>query len=483
MRRTDLDRRRQKSSISRPGSTADEDGELSDPGPSESGSMGSRSTTSKKRMTIAEREAAYAQARSRIFMDFEEKEKAKERDSASSSTLSLVSASGSGSHSGGAGGSSVSDIDDNASTAPTESEWSVSGTDRRRGGDSGMSSADSTRSFPSYTVQSSGNDRASGTASPAFTYPSLYDSSAHAQGYEHGGYMPHPGGYMAPYPMYAYPHPPPNAGPIPAGSQPYMAPYQYFPQYPYANPSHQPPHSSSDPASPVTGPTETYPHHAVTVPFMSPNGYGWMPPPAHQHNSSSENHPSSNSGANHAQTPPAQSVQHMAYHYPHYMGPPGAVPYASYPPYFQPPPQTHHSLVHPHSQPRYPIELPSTNVNASDRGTSSGLSSGNGSPSPTLSRHTNSSGSSNGNHNHMGNNGGNKRGAPATRGSWSYGPGIGMHGNGVSTSAQSGTGGETVGPRLSSAMRRTSGASSSSGGYRTPGDETASVVVSRLLSK
>ena len=87
--------------MSRPGSVAGEEGDLSDPGPSETGSMGSRSTTSKKRMTIEERQAAYDEARNRIFMNFEEKEKTKERDtSASSSTLSLVSGSGSGSGSG-----------------------------------------------------------------------------------------------------------------------------------------------------------------------------------------------------------------------------------------------------------------------------------------------------------------------------------------------------------------------------------------------
>ena len=134
--------------------------------------MGSRSTTSKKRMTIAEREAAYQAARNRIFMHFEEKEKAKERDtSASSSTLSLASASGSGSQSGGAGCSS--DIEDNASTAPTESEWSVPGTDRRRADDR-MSTNDVPRSYPLNTPNGI-QGRVQDHASSSFTFPSLYD--------------------------------------------------------------------------------------------------------------------------------------------------------------------------------------------------------------------------------------------------------------------------------------------------------------------
>jgi hypothetical protein len=72
-----------------------------------------------------------------------------------------------------------------------------------------------------------------------------------------------------------------------------------------------------------------------------------------------------------------------------------------------------------------------------------------------------------------------KRGAPPARTSWSYGPGAGMGGIG---SANPLVGGDVVGPRLSSSMRRTSGASSSgSTGTRT-GDEASSTAVRRGLS-
>ncbi|KAH8116498.1 hypothetical protein DFH11DRAFT_1580991 [Phellopilus nigrolimitatus] len=486
MRRSDQDRRRQKSSISRPGSIAGEDGELSDPEPSESGSMGSRSTTSRKHMTIAEREAAYQVARSRIFMDFEEKEKAKERDtSASSSTFSLMSASGSGSQSGGAGDSSVSDIDDNASTAPTESEWSIPVTDRRRGGDSGMNSEDSTRSYhpgsSAFKGPGGGSGRASGTASPAFTYPSLYDPSAHAPTYD-PAYMPPPSGYMAaPYPMYAYP--PHAAGQVPAPGQSYLAPYQYFPHYPYPGPPHQHPHPSSDPASPVAGPVDGYPQHAAAVPYMGPNPYGWgVPPPPttpQHHHPPTENHSPPVPGQHQVLTSPVQ--------YPHqyapYMSPPGAVPYSSYPPYFQPPPQSHPPVMHPHSQPIYPVELPPTNGNPPDQSATSGLSNGNG--GPPLSRQGNISGAGNGQHYVSNGGSANKHGPPpSARGAWSYGPGVGLHANvsGQGMHYGPGGGGESIGPRLSSNMRRTSGASSGSGGNRTPGDETASTASSSASS-
>ncbi|EGN96738.1 hypothetical protein SERLA73DRAFT_184898, partial [Serpula lacrymans var. lacrymans S7.3] len=74
MRRTTNDRGRSKPQ-SQAESVAGEDAELSDVEPSESGSLGGRSNatgSSKKRLTIEEREAAYNEARSRIFMDFEE---------------------------------------------------------------------------------------------------------------------------------------------------------------------------------------------------------------------------------------------------------------------------------------------------------------------------------------------------------------------------------------------------------------------------
>jgi hypothetical protein len=82
-------------------------------------------------------------------------------------------------------------------------------------------------------------------------------------------------------------------------------------------------------------------------------------------------------------------------------------------------------------------------------------------------------------------NGVGKRGAPPARTAWSYGPGIGMGGFGVGNPSNMG-GGEAVGPRLSSAMRRTSQTSSvgsSSTGYRTPaGDEASSTASSSTTS-
>jgi hypothetical protein len=79
-------------------------------------------------------------------------------------------------------------------------------------------------------------------------------------------------------------------------------------------------------------------------------------------------------------------------------------------------------------------------------------------------------------------NGGGKRGAPPARTAWSYGPGISMGGFGYNN----GVGGDAVGPRLSSAMRRTSQTSSvgsGSTGYRTPaGDEASSTAVSHFIS-
>jgi hypothetical protein len=81
-------------------------------------------------------------------------------------------------------------------------------------------------------------------------------------------------------------------------------------------------------------------------------------------------------------------------------------------------------------------------------------------------------------------NGGSKRGAPPARTAWSYGPGISMGGFGYGNPSGMG-GGEAVGPRLSSTMRRTSQTSSvgsGSTGYRTPaGDEASSTAVSHFL--
>lgn len=442
--------------------------------------MGSRSTTSKKHMTIAEREAAYQAARSRIFMGFEEKP-AKDRDNAFSSTFSLISASGSGSQSGGAGGSAASD-DDNASSAPTESEWSVAGTDRRRGGDSGVSSAGSTRSFRAstlpYNASGYGSGRASGTASPAITYPSLYDQSGHASGYEQATYPAPPGAYMAaPYPMYAYAPPPHTPGHV-GGPAPYMAAYpMYPPQYHYGPPPIQPHHPASDPSSPSMGPVDGY--HRQAMSFVNPHPYGWPPPPAHPQQSP-ETHSPPAPGPQQILSPPIQGPPPASAPYPpahySYMTP----PYPGYPNYFQPPPpQPQPLLIHANSQTAHSLEHPPTNCYPPDHSVQSHPSNGNGSPSPTLSRHSNNSGGS------LNGMSANKRGAPPARSAWSYGPGVGLHASpaGAPIHFPSGNGGgEVVGPRLSSTVRRISGASAGSNGSRTPGDETASTAVSDSLS-
>lgn len=479
MRRAEPDRRRQRSSTSRAGSVAAEDGDLSDPGPSEAGSMGSRSTTSKKHKTIAEREAAYQAARSRIFMDFEEK--AKDRDSASSSTFSLVSASGSGSQSGGAGGSAASD-GDNASSAPTESEWSVPGTDRRRGGDSGMSSAGSTHSFRTnamqYNTNGGGSGRASGAASPAITYPSLYDQSNHPNGYDQAAYTTSPGSYMsAPYSMYAYP--PPHAGGPGGHSAPFMAPYPYYAaQFHYGPPTAHPPHPASDPTSPSIGPVDGYNHHGA--PVMGPHPYGWVSVPPAQMHAPPDAHPPPVTNPPQVLAPPVHGPPPPPAPYPPqypYM----SSPYPGYPPYFATPPQQHTSFAPPNPQAVYPAAdhsvAPGRTSDHHNNSQQNFPPSGNGSPSPVLSRNNNTSG---GPYNGPSPN---KRGAPPTRSAWSYGPGVGLHNNTMGApmhfpSGSNNGSGEVIGPRLNSNVRRISGASSGSNGSRTPGDETASTAVS-----
>lgn len=478
MRRSELDRRRQKSSMSRPGSVAGEEGDLSDPDPSETGSMGSRSTTSKKHKTIAEREAAYNEARNRIFMGFdEEKERAKERDkSASSSTLSLVSGSGSGSQSGGAG--DCSDNDDCVSTVPTESEGSIPN-GHRRGGDSGLSSADSIRSFRSnssvYNSYGANSGHTSGTTSPALPYPSVYNAASTPQSYNPGSYLPPPTGYLPPsFPVYAYP--PPVTGPVTSPGQHYVAPYQYFPHYPFMTPSQQPSHSSSDPTSPSNGVADEYPHHPT--PFMGSPPYGWMPHMVPPPFTPADGRPPNAQGHPMVQGP----HPHYPHQYPSYVQSPGAVQYPGYPPYFQSPPPP--PVTSPQSQPAPRHDPLPRNGQVTDP-PANDVSNFNGAQSPSLSRHTSSGGSSNGHGSIHHINGGNKRGVPSSRGSWSYSPGISVQSGGSNANRgpnlNHSINGETVGPRLSS-VRRTSGASSVSSGHRTPGDETASTASSSTSS-
>ncbi|TDL23916.1 hypothetical protein BD410DRAFT_127711 [Rickenella mellea] len=540
MRRSLHDRHRSKTSHSQPGSVAGEDrdrdgGDLSDVEPSEAGSAGGRSSASKKRMTIEEREAAYQEARSRIFMDFEEKEKAKERDtSASSSTLSLVSGSA-GSASGGGSGS-VGDIDDAGSTAPTESEWSgpISSRDVkdvRRGGGPSSNSPNSSRSL--RTSNSSFTGRRSGTSSPAFSYPSLYEPAPPGPPYDAptGGVPPHPGGYMAPYAMYPYP-PPPGGAP----GQPYLPPYPYYPPYGYPPPPPQqhPVHqTNSDPTTPSSGPHDPYaPPPPLTSHPSHPqnpyaNAYMWAqppppPPPGHPqqhqqphhppqplpqpqpqphhpqpHNVDSQHmqgHPPHRQSPSHTAPPPPPSGPPQYQPYPYMtQGPYG--PYPPMPPYYHPgatPPAPPAQPVHSHSQPTYPVDFPQLHQNG---GIHNGNMNGDGghyvdNNHNSRSHMQNHVGPSSGS-GHNGNNGA-KINPPAARTAWSYGPGITTGGIGYgggsqvsgpySNYGQNGT--ETVGPRLSGSMRRTSGNSvgSGSGGNRTPGDETASTTSSSTSS-
>lgn len=213
-----------------------EGGDLSDPEPSEAGSLSSDrafssypynrgSGSSKKRLTIEEREAAYNQARSRIFMGFDENASAtsnassggKDRDmSASSSSLSLASRT---SGSASAGGSSVfGDFGDESSTNASEWSGSVGGQSHSQSGHSQNSqqhrsgrrgAAASLRSHAS-AFHASGS---SGSRAPSPGYGTMHDmppqgydpALGHAHG-AHAGYMPPPQYYYPPYPVPPLPH-------------------------------------------------------------------------------------------------------------------------------------------------------------------------------------------------------------------------------------------------------------------------------------
>ncbi|KAI0717979.1 hypothetical protein C8T65DRAFT_706941 [Cerioporus squamosus] len=461
---------------SQPGSTAGEDADTSDVDASEAGSVGglssAASTGARRYKTIEEREAEYNEARSRIFMGFEEK-KDKEKDmSANSSTFSLVS--GSGSTSGGRG-SSIGDLDDSASSAPTESEWSGpvnrDKRDGRRGAGSTASSVRSLRSSgASYNANGSGSSRNSRATSPSFTYPTLYEPAS-GPSYEQGQYgaqAPPPPGYIAHYVYPSY-NPPPG--------QPYMAPY-YYPPYHYP----PPPPQHSDPATP--GGTETMYSPPQSAPQQPPYGqpYMWtnspspgqpsLPPPHQQHPPQQGMPPPRSDGHTpaHPMPPPMQNVPP----YPPYA--PGPAPYGySMPGYYQqpyqpgapmgpPPPPPPSSMP---GQMYHPGSVPDPNASNSN-----GMDGYN--ISRTSSRNSNGHGSLNG-----------KRGGPRTRGSWTYTPGVSAGGfTYAPNGATNGNGAsDAYGPRLSTNMRRTSGTSSGgSAGARTPADETSSTASSSTTS-
>ncbi|OSX64235.1 hypothetical protein POSPLADRAFT_1073817 [Postia placenta MAD-698-R-SB12] len=439
---------------SQTGSVIGEDADLSD---DESGSVGGRSaatgSSTKRHLTLEEREAAYNEARSRIFMGFEEKEKEKEKDmSANSSTFSLVSGSGSTS---GTRGSSIGDLDDSASSAATESEWSGPVTrdrrDSRRGGSNASSNRSSMRSSGASFNNGSGSSRNSRATSPSFTYASLYEPPPPMDCQPYGSQAPQPN-YMAHY-YYAYGATP---GPIPPATYgyPYYMPYGYTPPPP------------ADPAAPVP-PESMYPATHTTPPqgsYMS--SYAWsqsppnqsMPPPSSTQPRSPggtgvslPHHPSQS-----ASSQPQNIVQAQYYTYP-----PQFNPYSMQG--YHPPPPVY---PNPYGPPTGP--LPGQQIYVPDPTHASGYMNGNGADSSNHSRA--SSRSSNGH----------RRGAPRARGSWSYGPGAGNNGYSFNMNGH-GAGGAEVGPRLSSTFRRTSSGSGSAGA-RTPGDEASSTASSTSSS-
>lgn len=486
MRRSNQDRRRTKTSGSYPGSSAGDENEGSDPEPSENGSMGSRNAAAKKSMTIAEREAAYQEARTRIFMGYEEKGKNKERNgSASSSSLSLVSGSGSTSN-----GGSVDGYDEFNNSSYTESDWSDGITREnphgRRGGYGGSSGGSSrgVRNTSFNNIGGSGT-RGSGTSSPAFTYPSVYEQPQVPFDSSQGYPPPLSGGYMAPFPMYPYPAP----GQTPP--QPFLSPYSFYPPYPYPHPPFPPPQSAnSDHNNPSVSPTDMYqqPPYNQNMQYAQ---YMWpqAPSPSNFNTSavgSSVQSPQIDNQNNvlqlqNAPPPPGQnpnfssppSNQYQPVRFPPFIQPPHTYNFAV-PPYYGPQHFPQQPPIQPHpqsqSQPTYPADMSSQVESNTSNDYNNGQSRNDGIAQRTIAR--------NGPNNVQ--DGSQRPTAPAARSAWSYGPGVSIggvgpaHGNTHYNSA----GGENVGPRLSSSVRRTSASSGSgSGGNRTPADETSSTTV------
>ncbi|KAF8637642.1 hypothetical protein AX17_002710 [Amanita inopinata Kibby_2008] len=448
-------------SQSQANSVAGDDGELSDIEPSETGSLGGKSTStsgnSKKRPTIEEREAAYKEARSRIFMDFEEKEKEKDM-SASSSSLSLASGSG-------GPGSSAGDLDDGSSPA-TESEWSGSNTreyrkdlnDLKRS--SGTSSSRSSRHGPTFGGSTSmRNSRAS---SPSFKYASIYDAPQANHYYEPHVQYPeplnpgyHPPQYPAPYPT---PGHPPNV--------PFSPPYQYHPHFnPYQAPPLQPQQHPNEGILPANG-------DMYTASMGPGNGFAWQNPnqPSAHHLPHPQPPPHPHSAPNQMiNTPPhhGQGPQYMPYTIPAY-------PYPM-PGYYPPPTQMLPPYVNPGAVPLYDVPG-STNGAMSNNYTPvgtgrSGINNGvNMSPDGGRNNVRCSSSSA---MNGAASKGRSGPTIPPTRSGWSYGPGIGMGGY----VAPHGSG-DIVGPRLSSSRRQLGNGNGNSGHSRSSNNDDVSSTAS-----
>lgn len=370
-------------------------------------------------------------------MDFDEKERGKEKDlSASSSTVSLTS----GSVTSAGETSSMGDMDDSVSSPTTESEWS--GPVVRDKKDGRRSNGSSSRSLRSTGPSFNGSNSSRGSRAPSpssFKYPTLYEPSPAAVPYDLSQAPVQTPGYGNPY-MYPYPQPTP---PTPN----YIPPYHYYAPYPYPHP--QTSLQNADPGSPSSQ-ADVYPsqqppqhqHHGVYVP------YPWhSPPPTHP---PTQHRPL---------TAPSPPVAPPASQYSTYTPP--VPPYGPYPvPYYPSPPMHPMQATSPpvQNQSHYPPDYHSAHDPYAASHPFPGVI---GQQSPTM--------------------GPKPRGAPPARSAWSYGPGIGMGGFGVNGNAgRPGGGGEVVGPRLSSTVRRHPGNPNGNAGARTPSDEASSPAVSRF---
>ena len=483
MRRSATERRSKPQSQT--GSIAGEDADLSDLEPSESGSQGGRSNatggSSKKRMTIEEREAAYNKARSRIFNKFEELGKDKDM-SASSSSFS------------GSASNSTSTDEPTSSPATAESDWSATSGPRdkkdNRRGNSGNGATPHSRSVRSGTsFNSSGSSRNSRAPSPSFTYATLFEPPPSGPTMYEPSQHPHQSaGYYPSQSMYSFP----GQGPI--SSPPFNPVYPYYTSYnTYQSPHPHPQYNPSDPAAPSASEPFPPPHQ-----MNYGNYYGWsnqppmQPPPHTMHQPPpSLQYPNHLNGPPPPQTPPFQTFmpQSQPHPYPYPVNgqfvppqPPPPRPYLSAPPHMnmQQPQQPPYETARPmngNTMGHQPDFQP--NLGGGGNGLRNGLGNGIISPNSNgrmpVTRSVGPNAISNGN----GVNGTKSRlpMPPQARTAWSYGPGVGMGGyvapNGITT-------GDAIGPRLSSNHRRPSGNSSGNSHSSSNGDEVSSTAV-RLL--
>ncbi|KAF7770383.1 hypothetical protein Agabi119p4_6357 [Agaricus bisporus var. burnettii] len=472
MRRSSIGRRSKPSQQA--ASVTTDEADLSDLDPSETGSLGGRSNTTggstKKRMTIEQREAAYNEARNRIFMDFEEKEKVKDKDINSSSS-SLSTASGSVKN----GGSSAGDADSSSGSPATESEWSGPTRRHDQRHNSGYASASSsTRSIrsPAYINNGSGSSRNSRAASPSsFQYPSLYEPAAPSVPLYDAAQHSTPSAPMYPHPPYGYGYAQgqPNSSYVPYPY--YPPPYPHFtsPPHPQQNvpdptmtsngePYPSPPHMSY-------GPPYLWPQQHAPSPQLQPHSVPPHPPPngPHPMNSSAPGQPPYQQ---YMPPPPTYSYPMPGYYPPqpgHHVAPPPP------PPTHPPPPM--------HAPQMYESRVPNNNMgNNQLNGFRNSIPGGNGTPSSSVSRPPPRNAY---NYSANGNGPKSRQGVvqPA-RAPWSYGPGIGSGGM-VSTGPQTH---DTVGPRLSNSRRQSNLSNSSANGRSASGDDGSSVTSSTSSS-